>query len=104
MLIFLFLFVFVAVTLLFEYVLFHSSFYRYNSADEGFDGTYHTNVVVRSNGSCLYVPPGNESPLTFTFNVSHLERGWASFSIYCPYYGNHFIVLSKQMRNISIAF
>ncbi|XP_046403890.1 neuronal acetylcholine receptor subunit alpha-7 isoform X1 [Ischnura elegans] len=30
----------------------------YNSADEGFDGTYHTNVVVRHNGSCLYVPPG----------------------------------------------
>lgn len=29
-----------------------------NSADEGFDGTYHTNVVVKHNGSCLYVPPG----------------------------------------------
>uniref|UniRef100_T1IUD0 Uncharacterized protein n=1 Tax=Strigamia maritima TaxID=126957 RepID=T1IUD0_STRMM len=30
----------------------------YNSADEGFDGTYPTNVVVRSNGSCTYIPPG----------------------------------------------
>ncbi|CAG4964854.1 unnamed protein product [Colias eurytheme] len=30
----------------------------YNSADEGFDSTYPTNVVVRNNGSCLYVPPG----------------------------------------------
>ncbi|KAG7206034.1 hypothetical protein KM043_003437 [Ampulex compressa] len=30
----------------------------YNSADEGFDGTYQTNVVVTYNGSCLYVPPG----------------------------------------------
>ncbi|CAO1386146.1 unnamed protein product [Diamesa hyperborea] len=30
----------------------------YNSADEGFDGTFPTNVVVRNNGSCLYVPPG----------------------------------------------
>lgn len=28
------------------------------SADEGFDGTYLTNIVVRNNGSCLYVPPG----------------------------------------------
>ncbi|GBL76051.1 CHRNA7-FAM7A fusion protein [Araneus ventricosus] len=28
------------------------------SADEKFDGTYHTNVVVRSNGSCTYIPPG----------------------------------------------
>ncbi|XP_053973342.1 neuronal acetylcholine receptor subunit alpha-7 isoform X1 [Hylaeus anthracinus] len=30
----------------------------YNSAVEGFDGTFHTNVVVGHNGSCLYVPPG----------------------------------------------
>ncbi|CAG0879125.1 unnamed protein product [Cyprideis torosa] len=30
----------------------------YNSADKGFDGTFKTNVVVRHNGSCLYVPPG----------------------------------------------
>ncbi|XP_066157964.1 neuronal acetylcholine receptor subunit alpha-7 isoform X2 [Euwallacea fornicatus] len=30
----------------------------YNSADEGFDGTFQTNVVVRHNGSCLYIPPG----------------------------------------------
>lgn len=28
------------------------------SADEGFDGTYPTNVVVKHNGTCLYVPPG----------------------------------------------
>jgi hypothetical protein len=30
----------------------------YNSADEKFDGTFQTNVVVDSSGSCLYVPPG----------------------------------------------
>ncbi|XP_063864568.1 acetylcholine receptor subunit alpha-type acr-16-like isoform X4 [Scylla paramamosain] len=30
----------------------------YNSADEGFDGTYQTKVVVSSNGNCLYIPPG----------------------------------------------
>jgi len=30
----------------------------YNSADEKFDGTYQTNVVVSNEGSCLYVPPG----------------------------------------------
>ena len=28
------------------------------SADEKFDGTYQTNVVVSHDGSCLYVPPG----------------------------------------------
>jgi nicotinic acetylcholine receptor len=30
----------------------------YNSADEAFDGTYPTNVVVTSTGSCTYIPPG----------------------------------------------
>nr|XP_018900425.1 PREDICTED: neuronal acetylcholine receptor subunit alpha-7 [Bemisia tabaci] len=30
----------------------------YNSADEKFDGTFHTNVLVRNNGTCLYIPPG----------------------------------------------
>jgi nicotinic acetylcholine receptor len=35
-----------------------SKFPKTSSADEGFDGTYPTNVVVRNNGSCLYVPPG----------------------------------------------
>ncbi|XP_037079758.1 acetylcholine receptor subunit alpha-type acr-16-like isoform X8 [Pollicipes pollicipes] len=30
----------------------------YNSADEKFDSTYPTNVVLKNNGSCLYIPPG----------------------------------------------
>jgi len=30
----------------------------YNSASEAFDGTYPTNVVVNSDGSCSYIPPG----------------------------------------------
>lgn len=29
-----------------------------SSADEEFDSTYQTNVVVRNNGSCSYLPPG----------------------------------------------
>ena len=28
------------------------------SASEAFDGTYPTNVVVTSTGSCTYIPPG----------------------------------------------
>ena len=28
------------------------------SADEAFDGTYHTNVVVTHEGQCTYIPPG----------------------------------------------
>ncbi|KFV81537.1 Neuronal acetylcholine receptor subunit alpha-7, partial [Struthio camelus australis] len=30
----------------------------YNSADERFDGTFHTNVLVNYSGSCQYIPPG----------------------------------------------
>uniref|UniRef100_A0A8B9L016 Neuronal acetylcholine receptor subunit alpha-7 n=1 Tax=Astyanax mexicanus TaxID=7994 RepID=A0A8B9L016_ASTMX len=30
----------------------------YNSADERFDATFHTNVVVSADGSCHYLPPG----------------------------------------------
>ena len=34
-------------------------FYSYCcSADERFDGTFQTNVVVSNEGNCLYVPPG----------------------------------------------
>jgi hypothetical protein len=28
------------------------------SASESFDGTYPTNVVVKSDGTCTYIPPG----------------------------------------------
>ena len=31
---------------------------HHRSADEKFDGTFQTNVVVDENGGCLYVPPG----------------------------------------------
>ncbi|XP_043915084.1 neuronal acetylcholine receptor subunit alpha-7-like [Protopterus annectens] len=30
----------------------------YNSADERFDATFHTNVLVNSSGGCQYIPPG----------------------------------------------
>ncbi|XP_061669946.1 neuronal acetylcholine receptor subunit alpha-7-like [Syngnathoides biaculeatus] len=30
----------------------------YNSADESFDPTFHTKIVVTSSGNCLFVPPG----------------------------------------------
>ncbi|XP_069046790.1 neuronal acetylcholine receptor subunit alpha-7a [Lepisosteus oculatus] len=30
----------------------------YNSADERFDATFHTNVLVNSTGYCQYIPPG----------------------------------------------
>ncbi|XP_062327910.1 neuronal acetylcholine receptor subunit alpha-7-like [Osmerus eperlanus] len=30
----------------------------YNSADERFDATFHTNILVNSSGTCSYLPPG----------------------------------------------
>ena len=38
--------------------LFAITIFIYFSADEKFDGTFQTNVVVSDNGTCLYVPPG----------------------------------------------
>lgn len=32
----------------------------FHSADERFDATFHTNVLVSSNGACQYLPPGNK--------------------------------------------
>ncbi|XP_031623467.1 neuronal acetylcholine receptor subunit alpha-7 [Contarinia nasturtii] len=58
----------------------------YNSADEGFDGTYHTNIVVKSNGSCLYVPPGIfkstcKIDITwFPFDDQHCEMKFGSWT------------------------
>ncbi|XP_065094187.1 neuronal acetylcholine receptor subunit alpha-7-like [Ochlerotatus camptorhynchus] len=58
----------------------------YNSADEGFDGTYHTNVVVKNNGSCLYVPPGIfkstcKIDITwFPFDDQHCEMKFGSWT------------------------
>nr|XP_014284142.1 neuronal acetylcholine receptor subunit alpha-7 isoform X1 [Halyomorpha halys] len=70
----------------------------YNSADEGFDGTYHTNVVVRHNGSCLYVPPGIfkstcKIDITwFPFDDQHCEMKFGSWT----YDGNQLDLVLKS--------
>lgn len=67
-----------------------------NSADEGFDGTYQTNVVVKHNGSCLYVPPGIfkstcKIDITwFPFDDQHCDMKFGSWT----YDGN-------QVRNVT---
>ena len=33
-------------------------YFLFVSADEKFDGTFPTNVVVTDTGSCTYIPPG----------------------------------------------
>ncbi|PKU47971.1 neuronal acetylcholine receptor subunit hypothetical protein [Limosa lapponica baueri] len=38
----------------------------YNSADERFDATFHTNVLVNSSGHCQYLPPGITVLLSLT--------------------------------------
>lgn len=34
------------------------------SADERFDASFHTNILVNSSGYCQYLPPGNTPPAT----------------------------------------
>lgn len=56
------------------------------SADEKFDGTYHTNVVVKSNGSCNYLPPGifkstcNIDTTWFPFDDQKCEMKFGSWT------------------------
>uniref|UniRef100_A0A1A9V1B9 Neurotransmitter-gated ion-channel ligand-binding domain-containing protein n=1 Tax=Glossina austeni TaxID=7395 RepID=A0A1A9V1B9_GLOAU len=63
-----------------------SQWMRHSGADEGFDGTYHTNIVVKHNGSCLYVPPGIfkstcKIDITwFPFDDQHCEMKFGSWT------------------------
>lgn len=46
------------------------------SADERFDATFHTNVLVNSSGHCQYLPPGKGHPLRPTVRwVPAVARG-----------------------------
>ena len=60
-----------------------SSFYF--SADEKFDGTYQTNVVVSDDGSCLYVPPGlfKSTCIIGTTVLFHIFS-WPRAALYLP--------------------
>nr|CAD7257722.1 unnamed protein product [Timema shepardi] len=72
------------------------------SADEGFDGTYHTNVVVKHNGSCLYVPPGIfkstcKIDITwFPFDDQHCDMKFGSWT----YDGNQ-VFSALQLTSVS---
>lgn len=71
----------------------------YNSADEGFDGTFQTNVVVKHGGSCLYVPPGifkstcKMDIAWFPFDDQHCDMKFGSWT----YDGNQLdLVLNSE--------
>jgi len=46
-----------------SYVLFTLCY----SADERFDATFHTNVLVNYSGSCQYIPPGRAQRASVCF-------------------------------------
>ncbi|CAB1441212.1 unnamed protein product [Pleuronectes platessa] len=58
----------------------------YNSADERFDATFHTNILVNSTGSCNYIPPGifkstcNIDVRWFPFDVQRCELKFGSWT------------------------
>ncbi|XP_034031530.1 neuronal acetylcholine receptor subunit alpha-7-like [Thalassophryne amazonica] len=41
-----------------DYQIWRPDILLYNSADERFDATFHTNILVNSSGYCQYLPPG----------------------------------------------
>lgn len=78
------------------------------SADEGFDGTYHTNIVVKSNGSCLYVPPGIfkstcKIDITwFPFDDQHCEMKFGSWTYDGNQVRNYVVVDGKLSPTIQM--
>ncbi|XP_041954723.1 neuronal acetylcholine receptor subunit alpha-7 [Alosa sapidissima] len=47
----------------------------YNSADERFDATFHTNVLVNHSGACQYIPPG------ILKSTCYIDVRWFPFDI-----------------------
>uniref|UniRef100_A0A3Q0SLC7 Neuronal acetylcholine receptor subunit alpha-7 n=1 Tax=Amphilophus citrinellus TaxID=61819 RepID=A0A3Q0SLC7_AMPCI len=47
----------------------------YNSADERFDATFHTNILVTSAGYCSYLPPG------IFKSTCHIDVRWFPFDV-----------------------
>lgn len=43
------------------------------SADERFDATFHTNVLVNATGSCQYIPPGETLTSAFLNDLPTLK-------------------------------
>ena len=78
-----------------------------HSADERFDASFHTNILVNSTGYCQYLPPGNTAPLlsapllraAIIISIC-AERSdhnhWSVTSHQAP--GAHFLLCTKQPR------
>ncbi|XP_042347398.1 neuronal acetylcholine receptor subunit alpha-7a isoform X1 [Plectropomus leopardus] len=47
----------------------------YNSADERFDATFHTNILVNHSGGCSYLPPG------IFKSTCHIDVRWFPFDV-----------------------
>ncbi|KAK0131807.1 Neuronal acetylcholine receptor subunit alpha-7 [Merluccius polli] len=59
----------------------------YNSADERFDATFHTNVLVNSSGACQYIPPVIGAPesglhlLGILKSTCYIDVRWFPFDV-----------------------
>ncbi|XP_068177509.1 neuronal acetylcholine receptor subunit alpha-7-like [Antennarius striatus] len=74
----------------------------YNSADERFDATFHTNVLVDSSGSCQYIPPGILKSTCyidvrwFPFDVQKCDLKFGSWT-------HNGLLLDLQMMEVDIS-
>ncbi|XP_038606144.1 neuronal acetylcholine receptor subunit alpha-7 isoform X2 [Tachyglossus aculeatus] len=74
----------------------------YNSADERFDATFHTNVLVNSSGHCQYLPPGIFKSSCyidvrwFPFDVQQCKLKFGSWT-----YGGWSLDLQMQEADVS---
>uniref|UniRef100_A0A673BD29 Neuronal acetylcholine receptor subunit alpha-7 n=1 Tax=Sphaeramia orbicularis TaxID=375764 RepID=A0A673BD29_9TELE len=75
----------------------------YNSADERFDATFHTNVLVNASGACQYIPPGEIFKSTcyidvrwFPFDVQKCDLKFGSWT-------HNGWLLDLQMMDVDIS-
>ncbi|XP_077569223.1 neuronal acetylcholine receptor subunit alpha-7-like [Stigmatopora nigra] len=83
-------------------VLWKPDLLLYNSADEKFDPTAHTNIVVSSSGNCIYIPPAiirstcNIDIRWFPFDVQKCTLKFGSWT-----YGGSTLDLSVKKAEIT---
>lgn len=70
---------------LFEIAVLKLYIFSHCSADERFDATFHTNVLVNASGACQYIPPGkifHIIDLSFSFLIVFDAIYHSAFNIY----------------------
>lgn len=75
------------------YCCFHiKSIFSLCSADERFDATFHTNVLVNASGSCQYIPPGEILNLWYSL-LCYMSTDFTRSSVCCHWCSHYSVII-----------